>query len=338
MNLKEISKSYDSIISLGGTCQVAHQLRRLNLRKASYPFDWLVTLDVDKVIDAIDTNFYQWLDIDNLTEIRKSDNNHRIILDNKYKILHQHIFPAELELKDSYNDIIKIVNRRIDRFYADINSNKKVLLIRTNCSMDECIRLVKKYGKRVNLLIVNHTKKFSIEEVKNNLSNTAIVNIYDANENKGTGWEGYNDHWTKILSEISLNEKLYKNLLPQNGLCLSNGKDFDNKRVLYKDGVSFGPYIYLKKGSYIVTIEGENLKKAYFDVFDSGEILKYEKLEYSNTIMKYRIDLFNAREQIEFRVHNYDAENNVILKKIDLEEYKNKVLKVILKLKSIIKK
>ena len=34
-------KTWDNVISLGGTCQVAFQLKRLELRKESMPFDWV---------------------------------------------------------------------------------------------------------------------------------------------------------------------------------------------------------------------------------------------------------------------------------------------------------
>ena len=46
---------------LGGNCEVAAKLNDNGLRKASYPFDWLLTLNHDKFLELLDNNFQFFL-------------------------------------------------------------------------------------------------------------------------------------------------------------------------------------------------------------------------------------------------------------------------------------
>lgn len=57
---------------------------------------------------------------------------------------------------------------------------------------------------------------------------------------------------------------------------LKNGENIDGKRVLHEEGVSFGPYITLKKGKYDVTVKGENLNNIKFKVYNAAEQHDFE--------------------------------------------------------------
>ncbi len=48
-------------ISLGSTCEPAHMLRYAGLRHAAFPFDWIVSMDIEKLIEILDNNFWYFL-------------------------------------------------------------------------------------------------------------------------------------------------------------------------------------------------------------------------------------------------------------------------------------
>jgi hypothetical protein len=49
-------------VSLGSHCEVAVQLREQNLRSGAYPFDWLITLNHEKLVALLDEDFRFFLD------------------------------------------------------------------------------------------------------------------------------------------------------------------------------------------------------------------------------------------------------------------------------------
>lgn len=53
-------------VSLGSTCQPAHMLRFCNLRKAAFPFDWIVSMDGEKLLEVLEDDFLRFLNDDDL--------------------------------------------------------------------------------------------------------------------------------------------------------------------------------------------------------------------------------------------------------------------------------
>jgi len=49
-------------ISLGSNCDTVSWLKTYDLRPAAFPFDWLLTLDIAKLIELLDTDFDRFLD------------------------------------------------------------------------------------------------------------------------------------------------------------------------------------------------------------------------------------------------------------------------------------
>ena len=74
-------------------------------------------------------------------------------------------------------------------------------------------------------------------------------------------------------------------------IWLKDGEIVDNERILHENGMSYGPYITLRKGEYLVSVTGENLQNstitAYYD----------ERLEELDLI-----DLNASDEKVTFRV------------------------------------
>lgn len=201
---------FDKVISLGGTCQVAHQLNRLGLRFESYPFDWLFSTDPDKLTEAISNDFRDWLEYDNLKE-EKTTTAHKRIVDSRYNMIHQHIFPLDIPLSESYKDTKAIADRRVKRLLDLKNSGKRILFIRTNLTADEACRLGsvirQKYGKNAVLLVVNHSREFRINRIGIKSKNVYMYEIYDENENTGQRWQGYDPHWDRLLRDIRVKSK-----------------------------------------------------------------------------------------------------------------------------------
>ena len=224
---------WDAVISLGGSCQVAEQLNRFHLRDASYPFDWLFSEEAEYVIQALENRFDGFLAAENLTE-SPTVTGHRKITDNRYHMVHQHIFPLEVPWQQSYATVKETVDRRVRRFLswglADVEpqdtgsakteiadrepshtkEGKKILFIRTNLTMEQSERLSallsKQFGEKAFLLVINHTRNFQLKSIllKPNLQ---IYEIYDGNEFKNDDfWNGYAPHWNQLLFGVRLKE------------------------------------------------------------------------------------------------------------------------------------
>jgi hypothetical protein len=90
------------------------ELKRLNRRRCSLPFDWLITPDVKKVIELIENNFQDFLNPEYLYQFKQNPSFYKNI---KYDIEFYHDFSAVKSFKSQIHKITKKYNRRIARFY-----------------------------------------------------------------------------------------------------------------------------------------------------------------------------------------------------------------------------
>lgn len=108
---------FNHVISLGYFCSVAMELERTGLRTASYPFDWVISDNFEKVIKMIETNFEGLLDYDYLYQEE--------ILDHYYNSNVQIHFYQDFNSIDSLEkqivDVSEKYKRRIERFYKSIS-------------------------------------------------------------------------------------------------------------------------------------------------------------------------------------------------------------------------
>lgn len=98
-------------VSLGSVCEVAHILREIGLRHASYPFDWITTIDTDGFMDLLRDDFEHFLDSASLSVLRQ---NAYPLLNTYYKMefLHDGRFDKDVNMVDFKSKY----QRRIDRF------------------------------------------------------------------------------------------------------------------------------------------------------------------------------------------------------------------------------
>jgi hypothetical protein len=103
-------------ISLGPDCYIAGYLVQIGYRRASFPFDWLLTLDHNAMVKLLDDDFKYFLDPSCYS-----------IHTNKY-LIHTYY---HIEFRHEHDDdLIGKYGRRIDRFRRLNNYSGKVFFMR----------------------------------------------------------------------------------------------------------------------------------------------------------------------------------------------------------------
>ncbi len=102
---------------------------------------------------------------------------------------------------------------------------------------------------------------------------------------------------------------------------LINGHDEDGIRHLNANAVSYGPYITLTPGKYVVECEGENLDYVSFDcVYNEGERLKsigLEDIDRSNSVVRITINNDTVLKNFEVRFFN-NSNNDVTMHRLTI--------------------
>ena len=98
------------VCSLGPRCHTAQMLKRNNLKKASYPFDWIFA-NLETVIHCIETNFKDFLNKKYYTidDINSPSQQHSLY----YRIETEHVFNHHNPLKPEHHSYFE---RCIQRF------------------------------------------------------------------------------------------------------------------------------------------------------------------------------------------------------------------------------
>jgi hypothetical protein len=120
---REISQE-PLFVSLGSTCTTAHMHRECGIRKAAFPFDWIISFDGEMLIDILEEDFLHFL---NPAVLRVSGQ----ALLNRYYHLE---FLNEGDWEDAEYNIRAFsekCQRRIDRFRQLTNYPGKVFFVRT---------------------------------------------------------------------------------------------------------------------------------------------------------------------------------------------------------------
>jgi hypothetical protein len=104
--------NYDYIISIGNKCPTAMILRKLNIYKESFPFDYIPTtpkLILKYIKDK--TDFYP----EKNTIVNKDG-----------------VWFGHYDFINKYDTVISTFNRRFDRLYTALKNNKKILFVYTS--------------------------------------------------------------------------------------------------------------------------------------------------------------------------------------------------------------
>ncbi len=116
-------------ISLGFSCTVARKLRDNDLRCYSFPFDWLRS-SFQGVCNLFENDF------SDLFNPRYLSFEKTYILNNKYCVAFYHDFPLEQNYLESLDEIVAKYNRRIERLYRALHSDRVVYFFRFSSCMD----------------------------------------------------------------------------------------------------------------------------------------------------------------------------------------------------------
>jgi len=108
-------------------------------------------------------------------------------------------------------------------------------------------------------------------------------------------------------------------ITPLNNEYLTNGTDTENTRILYPNGISYGPYISLDSGAYRIKVQGLNLQKCDFDIYSNtnDEYIYFDIVDHSDNEVYVQIDLDSRIDNLEFRIHN-NTENDITINQMQL--------------------
>lgn len=164
-------QKYDIVYSMGHDCACAMYMKSAHLRLCSGPFDWLAHSPFEKRIDLIINDFQDFLNRDYLEPLEKrpdrpNDENCDYYANTKTEVFFYHDFPIGVPLDESYPAVLEKYNRRIKRFYDNINKSKRVLIIYfsqftttpDDVVLDAANRVCKKFGKQIDFLIIEHAE------------------------------------------------------------------------------------------------------------------------------------------------------------------------------------
>lgn len=168
-----MTDKYDIIYSVGMDCACALYMNKASIRKCSGPFDWLTGVDFNIRMELILNNFEEFFNKEDFVFLPKSkdpnigtDEECDYYQNMKTGFYFYHDFVID-KFEECFEDVKNKYIRRIDRFYKNIKSSKKVLFIYLTHSEkidNEMIRFYQKkisdkFGLKVDFLIIENDDK-----------------------------------------------------------------------------------------------------------------------------------------------------------------------------------
>ncbi|MFZ7802138.1 DUF1796 family putative cysteine peptidase [Bacillus thuringiensis] len=220
MNLQEIKRSYDIVVSLGSSCLPTYHLKRWNLRSFSGPFDWVLSPSLSDVNRLLKNKLHDLMELENMSLIQ--GNHYNLLNDNSepkkrqtyevkdtnYNITSVHDFPI-IQNQDwsiTYPSYKEKLNVRINNFLEKITNNDSILFVRTEANYEDTVELKSVLSqitdKNFNILLVNLVigLKSVVEE---NWGLDGVCSIKCPHHQ--VVWYGNESIWKYILNGIKLN-------------------------------------------------------------------------------------------------------------------------------------
>lgn len=194
--------NYKYVISLGSTCQPAIHLNRNNLRQASFPLDWVVTIP-GALITLFETRFEKFLEKEYLLALKTASGDSEKIVNAFYHISFFHDFSIG-GLTTELPSVKEKYARRINKMYCILESEGPVLFIRTKLWEYHARQFVSilatQFPKlKYTLLVINRETE---EPNEWNTSNTIKINTKLAKNSNATD-PTYDPLWQTIFSSFS---------------------------------------------------------------------------------------------------------------------------------------
>lgn len=134
-----MENEYDLIVSLGGNCSAAHNLRFRGLRPCSLPFDWCYLVDDTPIrfwIDEVGQGFPDLLKRENLVEILPDNKEYsafhsdvRQYIDTKSGYRFVNHFHRSVDVPEEYEVVYAAIRRRADRLVSAFERGGSFLLL-----------------------------------------------------------------------------------------------------------------------------------------------------------------------------------------------------------------
>ena len=137
-----MAECFDHIISLGGRCQVSHQLRRIYPgADRAYPFDWLITPD-GSLLRLLDDDFADFLRLGDLAEAASSrpEFSYRHMRESRYGTILTHDFKRDVEVTAAWPGVRDKYAFLIDRWRRLLSSDRRILFVRQSYGQTDAIR------------------------------------------------------------------------------------------------------------------------------------------------------------------------------------------------------
>lgn len=128
---EDAKMEYDFVVSLGGNCSAAHNLRFRDMRFCSYPFDWVAMTSnkcVAYLVDGFRNGFCDFL-LEKNCELHSGNAAHQIIVRDAVSGF---LFPNHFTDKNFHAEFPVVaakVKRRIKRLLTDLRNAKRVLFV-----------------------------------------------------------------------------------------------------------------------------------------------------------------------------------------------------------------
>jgi hypothetical protein len=190
------------VCSLGSVCQASHFLKKNDLKKTSYPFDWIYT-NLDNVIECIENDFNIFLDKKYYIDNTPHGCGHKIYNNPYHHIYWRHRNP--LVNDDDY----KYVVRCVERFRSLLKYQEKKLFMITIIDGQYDV------NTKINEKFINNLISFN-NRFKKHTSNYILLVIVNY------PYKEKNNHTITKYDEIDL--------LEVDTYSISYGKEFEDPR------------------------------------------------------------------------------------------------------------
>ncbi|WP_339290586.1 DUF1796 family putative cysteine peptidase [Paenibacillus sp. FSL E2-0201] len=223
MNLQDVKKSYDLIVSLGMSCAPAINMQRNNLRTFSMPLDWMISYSLTDVNRLYKNRFQNFMELTNLQMLKETHffledgvpaypNGNKnalvksyFIQDTCYNIISVHDFPitSGKHWSTTYPSYKAKLDLRMKRFWDKLLSSKKILFIRWFATYEQAVELQAILSdilkpNEFTVLILNPVLELtSVREIKWDIDNVCVLEVPD-------DMNDY-DSWDYILKDIQIN-------------------------------------------------------------------------------------------------------------------------------------
>ena len=210
-------KEVDYIISLGGNCSAACQLKQRNLRNFAMPFDYFFlrnSEDLEFFIKAFENDFTNCFLKENLRELSSEERGGSDLFQyqdmiSRFNIIH--MFHKPIETPHYYESIKEIINRRLKRFFECCKPENKVCFIMAvdfdvdKKIIDKLYNTIKnKYGSNYSLIFFTFDADENIDITEENLriiKSNRKINLYD--------YYKTNNEWA-FLDDFKLSKKSHQ--------------------------------------------------------------------------------------------------------------------------------